>query len=152
MGDEIFDLNYVQDIVNWADIIYEGGGNTLDMIHLWKTIKFDLILQKAWEEGKLMCGFSAGANCWFKDCSSDSLQLKYGPHQPLISVECLGFIDGLFVPHCNEPGRYKSGREILLKKNSFSISISNGAALEIIDDKYRLIIGNKTDFGFNHMV
>lgn len=136
---DLIDKEYVSELIEWADIIYEGGGNTLDMIKLWKETGFDLTLRKAWENGKVMCGVSAGANCWFKECSSDSLQIKYGKDQPLIGVDCIGLIDGLYVPHCDEPGRYENVKDLLKTSNEIGISISNCCALEIIDDEYRLI-------------
>lgn len=40
------------DIIEWADIIYEGGGNTLDMVKLWKDTGFDFVLEKAWKSRK----------------------------------------------------------------------------------------------------
>ena len=138
-SDKLKDKEYVKELVDWADIIYEGGGNTLDMIKLWKETGFDETLRKAWENGKVMCGVSAGANCWFKECSSDSLRIKFGPDQPLIIMDCLGFVDGLFVPHCDEPGRRESVKELLEGKNQIGLLMSNCTALEIVDDKYRLI-------------
>ena len=92
-SNKLNDVEYVKTLIDWADIIYEGGGNTLDMIKMWKETGFDKTLRQAWESGKVMCGVSAGANCWFKECSSDSLKIKYGDDQPLIGMECLGFID-----------------------------------------------------------
>ena len=139
---ELANKPYAKSLVEWADIVYECGGNTLDMIALWKETGFDEILRKAWEDGKVMCGVSAGANCWFKECSSDSLQIKYGPSEPLIGMECLGFVDGLFVPHCDEPGRQENAREILEESDQVGLLVSNCAALEIIDDKYRIITSN----------
>ncbi len=138
-SDKLDDKEYVQSLIDWTDIIYEGGGNTLDMIKLWKDTGFDKILRQAWENGKVMCGVSAGANCWFKECSSDSLKIKYGDDQPLIGMECLGFIDGLFVPHCDAPGRAENVKELLKDSNQIGLSMSNCTALEIIDDQYRLI-------------
>lgn len=43
--------------IEWADIIYEGGGNTLDMIGLWKETGFDSVLKKAWKSRK--------SNLWY---------------------------------------------------------------------------------------
>ena len=146
---ELDNKEKVQELIDWADIIYEAGGNTLDMIKIWKEKGFDKILRKAWEDGKVMCGLSAGANCWFSECSSDSLQILHGPDAPLIGMECLGFVDGFFVPHCDEPGRYESVREILKDKNIVGLSMSNGAALEVIDDKYRVITGDTSAKGFD---
>ncbi len=138
-SDQLTDKEYVKSVIDWADIIYEGGGNTLDMIKLWKDTKFDEILRRAWEDGKVMCGVSAGANCWFKECSSDSLKIKYGDDQPLIRMDCLGLVDGLFVPHCDEPGRLESVKDLLKTSKQIGLCMSNCTALEIIDDQYRLI-------------
>lgn len=139
---DLLDNAKVSKLIDWSDIIYEAGGNTLDMIKLWVETGFDKVLIKAWEKGKVMCGVSAGANCWFKECSSDSLQIKYGKDQPLIKVDCLGLINGLFVPHCDEPGRSENAKDLLKASTEVGLSISNCCALEIIDDEYRLITSN----------
>ena len=136
---ELTDEEKVKELIDWADIIYEGGGNTLDMIKLWQKTGFDKVLKEAWENGKVMCGVSAGADCWFKECSTDSLRILYGNDQPLIGMECLGFIPGFFTPHCDESDRFDSTKEILKDKNTVGLLMSNCAAIEIIDDKYRLI-------------
>lgn len=146
-SNKLNDVEYVKTLIDWADIIYEGGGNTLDMIKMWKETGFDKTLRQAWKSGKVMCGVSAGANCWFKECSSDSLKIKYGDDQPLIGMECLGFIDGLFVPHCDAPGRRENVKELLRTSNQVGLSMSNCTALEIVDDKYRLIISDASYHG-----
>lgn len=145
-SDRLMDKEYVKELIDWADIIFEAGGNTLDMIKLWKETGFDKTLKKAWEDGKVMCGVSAGANCWFKECSSDSLKIKYGDDQPLIGMECLGFIDGLFVPHCNEPGRLDNAKDLLKTSDQIALCMSNCTALEIIDDQYRLITSDASNY------
>ena len=93
------------------------------MIKLWRETGLDKILKQAWENGKVMCGVSAGANCWFKECSSDSLKIKYGDDQPLIGMECLGFIDGLFVPHCDAPGRRENVKELLRTRSILRVGV-----------------------------
>lgn len=55
-SDELNNLKEVTKKVEWADIIYEGSGNTIDMIKLWKETGFDKVLYYAWEKGKIMCG------------------------------------------------------------------------------------------------
>lgn len=145
-SNELENQEKINELIEWADIIYEGGGNTLDMIKLWKEKGFDEKLRYAWENGKVMCGVSAGANCWFRECSSDSLQIKYGPDQPLIGVECIGLVDGLFVPHCDAPGRLDSVKDLLKTSSQIGLSMSNCTALEIIDDEYRLITSDASDY------
>lgn len=138
-SNELEDKKHTKELIEWADIIYECGGNTLDMIKLWEETGFDKLLKKAWQDGKVMCGTSAGANCWFKQCSSDSLKIKFGDDQPLISMDCLGFYNGFFVPHCDEKGRTESAKEMLKETDEVGLLLSNCSALEIIDDKYRII-------------
>lgn len=136
---ELRDANKVNDLIASSDIIYVGGGNTLNMIRLWKKTKFDEVLKKSWQSGKVMSGVSAGAGCWFKECTSDSLKILYGNDQPYIAVRCLGFMNYLFTPHCNEKERSKEVKRILKENNLVGISISNEAAIEIVDDKIKLI-------------
>ena len=139
-SDKLTDKEYVQNLINWADVIYEWWWDTLTMINLWKETWFDKILREAWENGKVMCGVSAWANCWFKECSSDSLKILKWPDQPLIWLKCLWFANGLYVPHCDEPGRQESVKELLKEKSDeIWLLFSNCAALEIVDNEYRMI-------------
>ena len=147
-SNELTNLKYVQELVERADIIYEWWWDSLNMIKLWQETWFDKFLRKAWESGKVMCGLSAWANCRFKKCSSDSLKIMYWPDQPLIWVDCLWFLDWLYVPHADESGRQESVKELLEKEqDEIWLLFSNCAALEIVDDKYRLII---SDSAKNH--
>ena len=43
---ELFNKKKVEELVEWADIIYEGGGDTLSLIKLWRESGFDIILKK----------------------------------------------------------------------------------------------------------
>ena len=46
------------------DIIHVGGGNTRNLLCLWKEWELDRILRKAYERGILFSGMSAGMLCW----------------------------------------------------------------------------------------
>ena len=76
-----------------ADAIMVAGGNTLDMIALWKAHGIDKILKKAWEKGIVLTGSSAGAICWFHEGLSDSRPIA------LSRVESLGLLKGSCSPH-----------------------------------------------------
>lgn len=146
-SDELLNIEKAKELVEWADIIYEWWGSTQDVINSWKESWFDEILKEARKKWKVMCGLSAWANCWFKECSSDSLQIKYWKNHPLIRMNCLGFLDWLFVPHCDEEGRQEHVKE-LLKKESDEIWLlfSNCAALEVIDDQYRVLTTDASNY------
>ncbi len=147
-SEDLKDMEKAKSYVDWADIIYEGGGDTMSMMSLWRSTGFDVVLKGAWESGKVMCGVSAGANCWFEACSTDSLRIqKNDPTLPLTSCDCLGFISGFFVPHSNEPGRMESSKEILKANGMIGFFLSNCAALEIVDDKYRLLVTDASNYG-----
>lgn len=138
--------------VSWADIIYEGGGDSKEMMALWKETGFDKLLKEAYENGTVMCGVSAGANAWFKSCSSDSLQIELQDETaPLIEVDCLDFIDAFFTPHCDVATEYTNRLEhmknVLEGTTRRGFAISNACALEIVDDKYRLIKSDGTNYG-----
>ncbi len=132
------------ELVSWADIIYEGGGDTKGMMELWLETGFDRVLENAWKNGKVVCGVSAGANCWFKSCSSDSLKMQLNDKTaPMITVDGLNFVNAFFTPHCNVKNEYTNRlghmKEAIKDNDVAGIGISNCCALEIIDDKYRLI-------------
>lgn len=134
----------IDNLIGWADIIYESGGDTKELIELWRATHFDDTLRKAWEEGKVLAGISAGACCWFDSCCSDSLKKQRNdPTASTIDVECLGFFDAYFSPHYNvvtkHTNRAQHMKNSLKTRNIIGIGLSNCAALEIVDNTYRLL-------------
>src|SRR5204863_24941 len=57
------------------DVIFVGGGNTANMLAVWRVHGFDRILREAWESGIVLTGWSAGMICWFEAAVTDS----FGP-------------------------------------------------------------------------
>ncbi len=135
-SNELDDIKVVKEKIDWADIIYEGGGDTPSMIKLWQQKGFDKILKDAWNKGKVICGISAGAICWFKACNSDFIDNNELSFE---DVSCLNWFNAHFTPHCDEKGRYESAKEQLKENNLVGLLLSNCSALEIIDNKYRII-------------
>lgn len=55
------------------DLIYVGGGNTANLLAVWKLHGLDRALLARWKRGNVVfAGISAGMNCWFSACSTDS--------------------------------------------------------------------------------
>ena len=129
-------INKAKADVEWADIIYEGGGATEPMINLWKETGFDIILKNAYESGKVMCGISAGAICWFNSGFTDDPELA---DVEVNRIYALDLIDVYFTPHCQKEGKMDRVRNSLKHIDKVGISLSNCTALEIIDDEYRII-------------
>jgi peptidase E len=76
------------------DVIYVAGGNTASMLAVWRAHGVDAIFREAWMRGIVLCGLSAGANCWFEGCSTDSFGTRLAPLR-----DGLGLLEGSFCPH-----------------------------------------------------
>jgi len=77
-----------------ADVIYVAGGNTANALAIWRLHGVDVALREAWERGAVLGGASAGANCWFECCVTDSFGLELDPLH-----DGLGLLPGSFCPH-----------------------------------------------------
>lgn len=75
------------------DAIFVGGGNTANMLAVWRLHGLDAILREAWERGIVLAGTSAGSICWFAAGVTDSFRAE------LDGLECLGFLPGSNCPH-----------------------------------------------------
>ena len=82
-----------EEVLLSMDGIIVGGGNTLNMMAIWNAQGVDVILKKAWDQGIVLAGGSAGSLCWFEEGTTDSR-----PKQ-LSKVNGLGFIKGSHCPH-----------------------------------------------------
>ena len=76
------------------DAIYVGGGNTANMLAVWRVHGVDVALRKAWQAGVVLAGSSAGAICWFEAGLTDS----FGRGLAEMGGG-LGFLKGSFCPH-----------------------------------------------------
>lgn len=76
------------------DIVYVGGGNTANLLAVWRTHGVDRALKDAWENGVILAGPSAGAACWFEAAITDS----FGPELGALR-DGLRFLKGSFCPH-----------------------------------------------------
>jgi dipeptidase E len=75
------------------DVIYVGGGNTANLLALWRRHGLDELFRQAWSRGAVLAGVSAGMLCWFKCGITDS----FGGLEPL--HDGLGLIDASACPH-----------------------------------------------------
>jgi peptidase E len=83
------------------DVIYVGGGNTENMLAIWRIHGVDRALRRAWDDGIVLTGLSAGSLCWFETGTTDS----FGSQLEALSAG-LGFIPGSHSPHYDgEPNR-----------------------------------------------
>ena len=120
------------------DIIYVGGGNTKNLIVLWKEWQLDQILRQAWEKGIILCGVSAGSICWFEEGVTDSI-----PEEKTV-LKCLGFLPNSNCPHYNWEA-YKDGYHRLLSEELVSngYAADDGVALHFVSDNLANIVSSR---------
>ncbi|MAV61299.1 MAG: peptidase E [Gammaproteobacteria bacterium] len=129
--------------INAQDIIFVGGGNTKSMLAVWREWSLDKILKKAYDNGTILSGVSAGAICWFTNGITDS----WKDHQAILP--CLDFVEGNFCPHYDEePERIPYVKEILEKDIiKTCIAVEGFCALHLVNDipKFVVSFGNKSN-------
>jgi dipeptidase E len=84
-----------------SDVVYVNGGNSANLLALWRLHGVDAAVRQVWERGGVLAGWSAGAICWFEDAPTDS----FGPRLRRLD-DGLGLLPGSFCPHYDsEPER-----------------------------------------------
>ena len=139
-------IEKIQGKIEAADMIYVGGGDTVYMLEKWKETGVDKMLIDAYNNGKIICGLSAGAICWFKDMYTD-YEIMRGQSSEYVLKKGLGVLDGAMCPHFNE-------REAdffnALKKGVIdgAYCVENDCAIEFVDGKFTKVIngGGKAYF------
>jgi dipeptidase E len=123
------------------DVIYVGGGNTFNMLLIWKERGIDAILRQAAENGTLLCGLSAGSICWFQSGVTDSLAAEQ-----LLPMQCLGWLPGSNCPHYDsEAGRRPTYHELIAKGSLPSgYAAEDGVGLHFTGTQLAHIVSSRT--------
>jgi len=133
----------LRDQILSSDLIYVGGGNTLRMMRRWRFLGIDKTLRQAYKQGAVCSGLSAGGICWFDSGHSDSMSFYNPKDWKYIKVTGLGVVKGIHCPHFDSATRGKKRKnsfiKFMKKYSDMGIAIDNNCALEIVDDKYRIL-------------
>lgn len=141
---EMFISSYSQkesfeDILLSMDAIVVSGGNTLNMMAIWKAQGIDKILFDAWNKGIVLAGGSAGSLCWFEEGTTDSRPKE------LTKVECLGFIKGSHSPHYDGEEQRRPVYHKLIGEGSLKpgYAIDNNCAIYFEDNEVRKVVSTR---------
>ena len=119
--------------------IYVGGGNTANMLAVWRVHGVDKVLREAYDAGIVLCGTSAGSLCWFECGVTDSFGRDLEP-----LYDGLGFIKGSNCPHYNtEPLRQPQYHRFLREGLSGGYAADDGAALHFVNGEFIEAVGSK---------
>jgi peptidase E len=115
----------LREFVMAQDVVYVGGGNTANLLAVWRVHGLDAVLREALDAGAVLCGVSAGMNCWFQCSTTDSFGPEIAPLH-----DGLGFIAGSACPHYDgEPERRPAYRRLVDEGFPAGYAADDGAAL-----------------------
>ena len=124
------------------DVIYVGGGNTANLLALWRTHGVDVELRKAWSNGAVLAGVSAGMLCWFCGGVTDS----YGGLALL--RDGLGLVEATACPHYDgEPQRRPTYHRVIAEGAAAGFAADDGAALHFVGSTLVEAISSRPDAG-----
>jgi dipeptidase E len=123
------------------DVIYVGGGNTANMLAIWRTHGVDRILREAWDSGIVLAGVSAGAICWFEAAVTDSFGLGLAGLR-----DGLGLLAGSACPHYNsEERRRPVYRQLVGSGFPSGYAIDDHVALHFVDRELAEVVSGTAD-------
>src|SRR5919198_1641909 len=69
----------VDGLIRSQDVVMVGGGNTANMLAIWRLHGVEDALKAAYRTGTILTGWSAGCICWFEAGITDSFTPDLGP-------------------------------------------------------------------------
>lgn len=124
------------------DVIYVGGGDTANLLVLWRRHGLDLLLRHAWSQGTVLAGVSAGMLCWFNGGVTDS----FGGLEPL--NDGLGLIDATACPHYDgEPERRPTYHRAIAGGMQAGYAADDGAALHFCGPNLVEVVSSRLQAG-----
>jgi dipeptidase E len=129
----------LREVVLGQDAVYVTGGNTANLLALWRLHGLDIVLREAWNAGVVMAGMSAGAICWFEACTTDS----FGPElRPL--HDGLGILDGSLSPHYGGEAQRRPLFRRLIADSTVppGYGVDDGAALVLHDRELTEVVAS----------
>ncbi len=129
----------LRSFIGEQDVIYVGGGNTANLLAVWRLHGLDRILRAAWNAGTVLAGLSAGAICWFECGITDS----FGP--PPRGLEGgLGFLKGGFCPHYDgEADRRPVLHRLIRRGFPATLAVDDGAAAHFVGGRVKEFVSSR---------
>jgi dipeptidase E len=146
LHDEEANRDQIHTAINWADIVYVGGGSLPLLIDCWKKHGVHELLYEAYQAGTIMSGLSAGAMCWFAGGLSDSKGAEFE------LVDCLAWIDNIACTAHATSERRSVFQEKMRTERMSGIALEDNCAIEITDDQFRVLsaTGQKGAYSYNY--
>ncbi len=126
----------LREFVLSQDVLHVPGGNTANMLAIWRVHGFDRIVREAREDGVVLYGWSAGMLCWFEASLTDS----FGPQLEGMR-DGLAFLPGSACPHYDgEERRRPRYRELVDGGFPAGYAADDGVALHFVGTELREVV------------
>jgi dipeptidase E len=119
------------------DLIYVGGGNVVSMLGVWRAHGLDEILHRAWREGIVLCGPSAGSLCWFEE----ALSAFHGPPRRVRGLGLLPYSN--CVHYDAEPARRAEYHSLVGEGMRRGFAVEDGVALHFHETHLARVVSSR---------
>lgn len=137
----------IEKLVLSADLIYVSGGNTLRLVTVLKNYKVSRLLQRAYHQGTVLMGESAGAICWHDYGHSDSRRELNPKNWKYICVAGFGYFPGIFCPHYTKI-RGKDFQAMLIRKKMMGLAFTDFAGIHYRNEEYQILKSKPSGSGY----
>ncbi|TME66680.1 MAG: peptidase E [Chloroflexi bacterium] len=130
----------IDGFIRSQDVVMVGGGNTANMLAIWRVHGVEAALRRAYRSGTILTGWSAGCICWFEAGITDSFTLELGPLR-----DGLQLLKGSACPHYDSQERRRPvyAREIVAGLAP-GIALDDAVAARYEDERLIEIVSAKS--------
>src|SRR6266513_593350 len=123
------------------DVVMVGGGNTANMLAIWRLHGVEDALRNAYRNGTILTGWSAGCICWFEAGITDSFTLELGPLRDGVKL-----LAGSACPHYDSEERRRPvyAREIAAGLPA-GIALEDAVAARYDDERLVEVVSARPD-------
>lgn len=131
----------LEKLVLSQDVIFVGGGSPRFLMQVWRKCGMDKIIRKAWKQGIILSGMSAGAICWyvdgFKNPKDDIWQ----------RIACMRFLEGSFCPHYDKRGELRKAYRKMISSGELDsgYGVQDGVALHYHGTEIKHVVSSVPD-------
>ncbi len=131
----------VEALIRRQDVVLVAGGNTANMLAIWRLHGVEDALRNAYRNGTILTGWSAGCICWFEAGITDSFTLELGPLR-----DGLKLLKGSACPHYDSEERRRPvyAREIAAGLPP-GIALDDGVAARYEDERLVEIVSARSE-------
>jgi len=129
------------------DLLFVGGGNTYNMLALWRLWKLDAAIRRAYDLGVVLSGSSAGGLCWFASGLTDSFPGRFD------RMACLGWLRGSFCPHFDSERARQAVYRRMIKGGRLpaGYAVDDAVALDFVNGRLARAVSSRRSGGALHI-